>query len=228
MGTLYLVRHGQASFGTDHYDRLSDLGWQQARQLGHYWRQCWGPHARFDQVICGDLQRQRETWQGIAEEMGLPPRNEAYEENTALNEYNVPAVLAAIHPEPLPGTKVRADYLYRLDQLYRGLTAWMAGRLQPKGLPSYPEFTRRVLAVLEPLRRNPGGRFLVVSSAGPISAVVAHFLQLQPAMNAQMNLLYRNAGITEMHLDEHGWKLMSFNALPHLEHREHQDWITSI
>ena len=26
MGTLYLVRHGQASFGADDYDKLSELG----------------------------------------------------------------------------------------------------------------------------------------------------------------------------------------------------------
>ena len=29
MGTLYLVRHGQASFGSDHYDQLSELGRRQ-------------------------------------------------------------------------------------------------------------------------------------------------------------------------------------------------------
>ena len=34
MGTLYLVRHGQASFGADDYDVLSPLGHQQALRLG--------------------------------------------------------------------------------------------------------------------------------------------------------------------------------------------------
>jgi broad specificity phosphatase PhoE len=36
MGTLYLVRHGQASFGADDYDQLSDLGRAQAVRLGEY------------------------------------------------------------------------------------------------------------------------------------------------------------------------------------------------
>ena len=31
---LWLVRHGQAAFGTEDYDRLTELGWQQARWLG--------------------------------------------------------------------------------------------------------------------------------------------------------------------------------------------------
>ena len=58
MATIYLIRHGQASFGTDNYDRLSDLGSRQAEVLGEYFRD----HGiAFDAVYSGDLQRQRET-----------------------------------------------------------------------------------------------------------------------------------------------------------------------
>ena len=34
MSLVYLVRHAQASFGARDYDRLSELGRQQARWLG--------------------------------------------------------------------------------------------------------------------------------------------------------------------------------------------------
>ena len=34
MATIYLIRHGQASFGKANYDELSDLGQQQATRLG--------------------------------------------------------------------------------------------------------------------------------------------------------------------------------------------------
>ena len=34
MGTIYLIRHGQASFDSADYDQLSDLGQLQAAQLG--------------------------------------------------------------------------------------------------------------------------------------------------------------------------------------------------
>ncbi|MEC8667907.1 MAG: histidine phosphatase family protein, partial [Pseudomonadota bacterium] len=34
MPTLYLIRHGQASFGADDYDVLSPIGHEQARALG--------------------------------------------------------------------------------------------------------------------------------------------------------------------------------------------------
>ena len=34
MATIYLVRHGQASFGKENYDQLSPRGWEQGRILG--------------------------------------------------------------------------------------------------------------------------------------------------------------------------------------------------
>ena len=66
MGTLYLVRHGQASFGADDYDQLSPLGRQQAVRLGEYLR----PKLQgkpLEAVLMGSLKRHRQTWEGIAE-----------------------------------------------------------------------------------------------------------------------------------------------------------------
>ena len=58
MATIYLVRHGQASFGTDDYDRLSELGVRQAERVGEYFRD----HGIvLDSVYCGSLKRQRHT-----------------------------------------------------------------------------------------------------------------------------------------------------------------------
>ena len=50
MSVLTLVRHGQASFLEENYDRLSLLGEEQARALGQYWvRQ----DLRIDQIFSG-------------------------------------------------------------------------------------------------------------------------------------------------------------------------------
>jgi broad specificity phosphatase PhoE len=45
MGNLYLVRHGQASFGAADYDQLSELGQRQSVRLGEYFagNRCNGP-----------------------------------------------------------------------------------------------------------------------------------------------------------------------------------------
>ena len=68
MGTLYLVRHGQASFGADNYDLLSPLGRQQSVRLGEYFSYK-GVH--FDAVLTGTLNRQIQTLEGICEGMGV-------------------------------------------------------------------------------------------------------------------------------------------------------------
>jgi hypothetical protein len=38
MGRLLLIRYAQASFLSQNYDKLSDLGEKQARLLGEYWK----------------------------------------------------------------------------------------------------------------------------------------------------------------------------------------------
>ena len=89
MGTLYLVRHGQASFGAEDYDQLSDLGRQQSRQLGAYLQ---SRGLAFERVLTGSLRRHAQTLEGICEGAGwqLTP-----EINPALNEYDSEAVIAA-------------------------------------------------------------------------------------------------------------------------------------
>ena len=58
MGNLYLVRHGQASFGAEDYDNLSELGRKQAVRLGEYFRD---NGQSFDTVFTGTLRRHGQT-----------------------------------------------------------------------------------------------------------------------------------------------------------------------
>lgn len=62
MGVVYLVRHGQASFGTDDYDRLSELGAEQARITGDH---LGALRVRPTSIIHGAMLRQRQTAGGI-------------------------------------------------------------------------------------------------------------------------------------------------------------------
>ena len=62
MGAIYVVRHAQASFGTEDYDRLSQTGFAQARLLGAYFAL---RNIRFDAAYTGTLRRHAETAQGI-------------------------------------------------------------------------------------------------------------------------------------------------------------------
>ena len=143
MGTLYLVRHGQASFGAADYDQLSELGARQSRLLGDYWRQ---RGQRFDAVLTGTLKRHRQTFAGIADGLGdLPTPMEM----PGLNEYDSEALIRAIHPAPLEKPRDAEMVRSHFRLLRTALQAWMRGETKPQGMPSYAEFSAGVAQVLQ-------------------------------------------------------------------------------
>ena len=56
MTVLYLIRHGQASFGAEDYDQLSELGRRQSVLLGTHLRQTQPP---LDAIYAGSLRHQK-------------------------------------------------------------------------------------------------------------------------------------------------------------------------
>src|SRR5512132_1764602 len=102
MAELVFVRHAQASFGADDYDRLSELGWRQSRWLGEYFAE---RGLIFDRVLHGSLRRHVETLAGIAQGLG---RALGAGEDARLNEYDSHALLHAhLKGKPLPESRDR-------------------------------------------------------------------------------------------------------------------------
>jgi broad specificity phosphatase PhoE len=60
MTTIYLVRHGQASFGAASYDQLSAKGEQQAQVVGDFFKQTLKANAF---IVAGSMQRHQQTAQ---------------------------------------------------------------------------------------------------------------------------------------------------------------------
>lgn len=223
MGTLYLVRHGQASFGADDYDRLSELGRSQSLRLGQYLRQRFGDRLAFDTVLTGTLRRQIHTWEALAEGAGLTTPRTPW---PGLNEYDSHAVLEAIHPEPLPRPDTPELYRHHFRLLREGLAAWMAGRVAPRGMPSYADFVRGVTGALDHVREHSGGNALIVSSGGPIATAVGQVLGTAAETTIELNLRIRNTSITEFAFTPKRHMLVTYNTLPHLDGAEFDDWIT--
>jgi broad specificity phosphatase PhoE len=212
MGTLYLVRHGQASLGADDYDQLSDLGQRQSVLLGEYFA---AQGLRFDAVIAGTLQRHRQTLAGILQGMR---RESAHLPWPGLNEYDSEAVIRSIHTGDLqrPDSPEVARNHFRL--LRRGLAAWMDGSAKPEGMPAYPEFVAGVTSALDHVRANHFGQsVLVVTSGGPISTAVGHVLDTPAATTIELNLRLRNTSVTEFAFNPKRLSLQTFNTLPHLD-----------
>ena len=225
MGTLYLVRHGQASFGADDYDQLSELGHRQSVQLGRHWAE---RGLVFDTVITGTLRRHQQTWAGIAEGTGLNLQALAW---PGLNEYDSEAVIRAIHPHPLEKARSAEEapelYRHHFRLLRDGLTQWMAGTVSPQGMPSYTEFVSGITSALDHVRANHHGQnVLLVSSGGPISTAVGRVLGLSPEATIELNLRIRNSAVTEFQFNPKRHTLLTYNTLPHLNAKEFDSWIT--
>ncbi len=222
MGTLYLVRHGQASFGAADYDNLSSLGHQQAVRLGEYFK---SKSMQFDGVLMGSLRRHAQTYAGICQGAILDTEALVW---PGLNEYDSHAVIQTIHSAPLSTERTPENYRHHFRLLKQGLAAWMNGSAQPKGMPTYPEFVHGVTSALDHVREqfaaSEHSKILIVSSGGPISTAVGHVLGTAPETTTELNLRIRNSSITEFAFTPKRHMLVTYNTLPHLE--ELPDWVT--
>jgi broad specificity phosphatase PhoE len=221
MGTLYLVRHGQASFGADDYDQLSDLGHKQSVRLGEYfaWK---GIH--FDALIAGTLRRHKQTLEGILQGMNRAGEHLAWD---GLNEYDSEAVIATVHPHKLEKPTSPEMHRHHFRLLRDGLAQWMAGVVSPRGMPNYTDFVAGVAGALDHVRANHyGNNVLIVSSGGPIATAVGQVLATSPETTIELNLRIRNSSITEFAFTPKRHMLVGFNAVPHLDAPEYRDWVT--
>ena len=121
MGTLTLVRHGQASFGAADYDRLSDLGTRQCRELGRWFRE---RGQAFEAVLCGTLRRHEQSLAAIAEGHGDLPAALPW---PGLNEYDGDALVRAAQPTLALREDLDSAEAYRAHfrLLRAGLAAWI-------------------------------------------------------------------------------------------------------
>jgi broad specificity phosphatase PhoE len=225
MGTLYLVRHGQASFGADDYDQLSELGQRQSERLGAYWAE---RGVRFDAVIMGSLRRHAQTWSGIAQGARFDLEPLIW---PGLNEYDSEAIIRAVLPcradARLGDPRSPEGYRAHFRLLRDGLAQWMAGTVSPKGMPAYTDFVHGITSALDHVRRQHAEHtVLIVSSGGPISTAVGHVLGLSPDATIGLNMRIRNSAVTEFVFNTKRHTLQTYNTLPHLDSAEFQDWVT--
>jgi broad specificity phosphatase PhoE len=214
MGTLYLVRHGQASFGAENYDLLSELGRRQSLRLGGYFA---SKGLAFDAAYTGTLRRQTTTFDAICESMGS---SLAASRRPGLNEYDSAAMIALEKPS---SPEMYRNYFRLLKQ---GLALWMAGSASPRGMPSYRDFAAGVSDTLDHIRSSHEGNVLLVSSGGPIATAVGQVLGTSAETTIELNLRIRNSSVTEFAFTPKRHMLLTYNTLPHLSTVEHAHWIT--
>lgn len=214
MGRVWLVRHGQASFGSEDYDRLSALGERQCHRLGALWR---AQGKGFATVMRGTLRRHAQSLDAIA------AGHDGVHATTAqalpgLNEYDSEALIHALNAAPLERVTNAQEAREHFRQLREALKRWMQGDLAPTGMPSFASFRQGIQDALQRAHAaSRDGDVLVVSSGGPISVALAQVLQAPPDVAIALNMRLRNSAVTELASTSRGFDMVAFNAVPHLE-----------
>ena len=225
MSMIYLVRHGQASFGHDNYDRISDTGIVQSRMLGEYLA---GTGMRFDSAYTGPLSRQKATADEVAgcfKKKGLPfPDVSVMKE---FNEYDPVAVLTSQIPHVLedePSLKIDIENIFADKEAFKqvfekALLKWVSGRHDAPGVETWGSLVSRVKNGMETIMKAGGrGKTIVVfTSGGPIAAALQTFLGLSNENAIRLNWQIINASMTRFMYNEERITLAGFNAICHLE-----------
>ena len=225
MSEIFLFRHGQASFGADEYDRLSPIGVRQANILARYLAQT---GKVFDAVYYGEMERHQKTAQEFIayyrENQLAVPRPQIVD---AFNEYDSFAVWDALIPEMTAEQPPLAEELEKLPGdpkvfqrvFSRVMDRWIKGEYKASDIPSWDDFTRRVVLGIEKIAARSGAkkRLAVFTSGGPISVAVKSALGLSDRMTLEISWQLMNASITRLKYNSKGIMLAGFNEVSHLE-----------
>jgi len=234
MSEIYFIRHGQASFGQQNYDRLSELGARQAQLLAHYLLET---GKQFDAIYHGKMQRQRKTADALvrhfhASSRDVPPPVV----RSAFDEYDSFSVWNALLPEILQENPVLEEQLGKLpgDQrafqtiFSRVMVRWTQGTYRATGIERWDDFIERVRRGIDELTKEyAGGRRLAVfTSGGPISVAVRLALGLSNPMTLEIAWQLLNASITRIRYNRRGIMLAGFNEVAHLELQADESLLT--
>lgn len=225
MGSVYLIRHGQASLGACDYDVLSPLGIRQAEILGRHLAQ---RQMGFDRCISGSLKRQKQTASIVLEEFrAAGQRPPAIETMPAFNEIDLDGMIKAFLPDilsseqglslPQQNATSRASDFQRLFS--RAVEHWLAGKQGKGNLESWEYFRMRVRECLQHLIRDsaPDTRIAVFTSGGPIIALL-HLIADVPAGKAfEQAWQIANTSLSRLSFRSGEVTLTAFNSHAHLD-----------
>lgn len=232
MGNIYLVRHGQASFGSANYDQLSTLGYEQARLLGQ-----WFANTRqgFHRVLTGGMQRHRQSADACMAELPKPLLQETdWQTDTGFAEFDHHEVLRRHCPEfgdaeafkRLLAGHAQPGLAFR--QLFeQAMLRWMDGASPADYAESWPQFRQRCVDALQRLAAQadaaqaqaggPSQTSIVFTSGGVIAALAQHLLGMPDRQAMALNWSLANGAVTRLRHSEGKISLSSLNNYAHLE-----------
>jgi broad specificity phosphatase PhoE len=232
MTTIYLVRHGQASFGAESYDQLSKKGELQAQILGQYLKKLM---LEQPYVVAGSMKRHLQTAR-ISLDQSFKDTEIHIDSN--LNEFNHQQIFEKYQPrfsDPAllkqDVNKVKDPRAY-LGQIFEGaIKRWTSNEFHQDYDESWPEFKDRVINgfdhLCEKLKTEQPRYAVVYTSGGVISVIIGHLLGLSPEKTFALNWSITNTSFTTLRLVGAEPQLLSLNEHHYLKEQD-RDLLTWI
>jgi broad specificity phosphatase PhoE len=243
MTTILLARHGQASFGQENYDQLSELGGIQAQMLGQHYATT---QRRIDAIFTGSLVRQQDSarhfWDSYQSSVTVDNDSEA-PIFSAINindpdsyilpqfdEFDHQDVFVKSDPAFSTQASIAAEIakadvpMAHLAELFdKAMQRWHGGDYDQDYIESWSQFNERAGQALEQIRvqatklnLDRDSTALVFTSGGVIAAITSQLLQQGSQTAYQLNKTLVNTGVTSITLKEQNSRLLSFNEYSHL------------
>lgn len=224
MSEICFVRHAQASFGKENYDRLSSLGMRQSEILTDHLVQT---GFDFHAVYSGSMERQIGTARKVLSAMGDRRGEPDLRIVPELNEYDSRLVIRSHVPDLIREDPAVSDALARMYSDYRSfqmvferaVLRWMSGRKHVEGIETWKAFKARVHKAVKRIMEENGRkkRILVFSSGGAISTVMQLALSLTDEETMRLSWEIQNTSLSVFKYSGKAFSLSSFNSVAHLE-----------
>jgi len=230
VANIYLIRHGQASWGKYNYDQLSELGTEQGRILGKHWRHFGEP----DVCYAGGILRHNQTadafWHGYGQTMPVN-NHEGLNEFDHLNVlkcynadwHNQQAFAAFLKQQAHPNQAFATEFS-------QALRRWASGDFDDYK-ESFRGFKQRCVKALDDIKaqitmaeqlsnEKQTKNILVFTSGGVISSICAHYWQLPDYQLMQLNQQLVNTSVTKLMFNKDKTSIDTINNYSHLQMHE--------
>ncbi len=223
MTTIYLVRHGQASFRANDYDQLSLLGYDQAEVTGRWFRQL---DRKLTHVVSGTLHRHLQTRSHFLQGYESSINNDRISIDLRFDEMQFHNILLNVKPEIT--CKAELDGWLRLQEnpeksffsLYkRALERWISAENDQSYTESWERFKERCLLGLQEVAKQleESDSAVVITSGGPISVICMSLLGIDDEKLYDINRLLMNTSVTTIKCSNGRCMLTGMNNNSHLE-----------
>jgi len=222
MGVIYLIRHGQASYGNDHHGHLSDLGMRQAKILGNYFSKT---GMKFHAICSGSLNRQKATARAVlARQTEKKPKLKFLPE---FDEYDSGAVFTSqlsdmVLEDPSVSKTLNniREYPEKFKNLFeQAMRRWISGQHNVPDVETWKAFSMRVWTGMAKMMTicDDDKRVAVFTSAGTLSVVMQMALELSDEQTMKLIWKILNTSVSVFEYDKNGLSLLAFNSAAHLE-----------